>query len=331
MNNKQAYDYSIDFIKGIAALSVILLHNMPNKHIVSIAWIGQAVPLFLLITSYLTYSSFERGKTISQYFSIGSFKALFKRVMLPFFVVTVIQLLIFIFVLKDYSICNELFSKAGIGKGSYYPWLHLQAWFFLPFIILLLDKVSIKKSLTIIIVTCIILEFLSCYFNINDNIYRLLFYRYLLVIYLGCLAKKLSMKINITLIVLAAISLFFSLLETYTQIDFKPFFIDQWKGYHWITSFYPLFVFILLRNIYNKASNLSISHFFVRMGKYSYEIFLCQMFVYSFIQYDSFDFIAGATIGRLIFIVSTIFLSIAPIFLYKELIKPKLFKVDNLN
>lgn len=57
--DKRERDYSIDFVKGVAILFVILLHNMPNESIYSIAYIGQAVPLFLLVSSYLTYGGFS--------------------------------------------------------------------------------------------------------------------------------------------------------------------------------------------------------------------------------------------------------------------------------
>ena len=66
--DKRERDYSIDFVKGVAILFVILLHNMPNESIYSIAYIGQAVPLFLLVSSYLTYGGFQR-KGFNGYFS----------------------------------------------------------------------------------------------------------------------------------------------------------------------------------------------------------------------------------------------------------------------
>ena len=65
--DKRERDYSIDFVKGVAILFVILLHNMPNESIYSIAYIGQAVPLFLLVSSYLTYGGFQR-KGFNGYF-----------------------------------------------------------------------------------------------------------------------------------------------------------------------------------------------------------------------------------------------------------------------
>ena len=66
--DKRERDYSIDFVKGVAILFVILLHNMPNESIYSIAYIGQAGPLFLLVSSYLTYGGFQR-KGFNGYFS----------------------------------------------------------------------------------------------------------------------------------------------------------------------------------------------------------------------------------------------------------------------
>lgn len=66
--DRRERDYSIDFVKGVAILFVILLHNMPNESIYSIAYIGQAVPLFLLVSSYLTYGGFQR-KGFNGYFS----------------------------------------------------------------------------------------------------------------------------------------------------------------------------------------------------------------------------------------------------------------------
>ena len=82
--DKRERDYSIDFVKGVAILFVILLHNMPNESIYSIAYIGQAVPLFLLVSSYLTYGGFQR-KGFNGYFSARNVKKMLDRVFLPFF------------------------------------------------------------------------------------------------------------------------------------------------------------------------------------------------------------------------------------------------------
>ena len=112
---------SIDFIKGVAIMSVLLLHNnipVPFK----IAWIGQAVPLFLLITASLTYSSFQSGKTLQTYYSLNTFSKMLKRIFLPFFFVVLAQCAISFFLLDNFSLFSTI-SGGGMGRGSYYPWI----------------------------------------------------------------------------------------------------------------------------------------------------------------------------------------------------------------
>ena len=92
--DRRERDYSIDFVKGVAILFVILLHNMPNESIYSIAYIGQAVPLFLLVSSYLTYGGFQR-KGFNGYFSARNVKKMLDRVSLPFFLLIFSQCAIF--------------------------------------------------------------------------------------------------------------------------------------------------------------------------------------------------------------------------------------------
>lgn len=77
--DRRERDYSIDFVKGVAILFVILLHNMPNESIYSIAYIGQAVPLFLLVSSYLTYGGFQR-KGFNGYFSASEMIPIRKQI-----------------------------------------------------------------------------------------------------------------------------------------------------------------------------------------------------------------------------------------------------------
>lgn len=317
-------NYSIDFVRGIAIFSVIFLHNLPTFHVVSIAHIGQAVPLFLLITAYLSYLSFEKGKTVEAYYAPKAIKKMLKRIVLPFLIVTIIQYFLLAFLNREMPI-NTVISNGGIGPGSYYPWLYLQTWLFLPLIIFITKYKSIGFSSAIILLICIFLEWLSCYTNIDPLLYRLLFYRYLFVIYLGCLLKKENWEINKIIGGLAIISLLFSLVEVYSAIDFEPFFTSQWKGYHWITSFYPLFLFLLGCKVYSKIEKTKIAAFFVKLGNYTYEIFLCQMFVYSIFSKDYLSFIDNYYLEFLIYIAATTVLSRLPILLYKQF-KAKLFK-----
>ncbi len=324
MSQTIARDNSIDFIKGIAILSVIFTHNMPNLHIGAIVWIGQAVPLFLLVSSYLTYKSFSRGKTAESYYT--TFPKMFKRIFVPFFVITIIQYIIYSFIeLKpDFSLAYVI-QTGGIGPGAYYPWLYLQCWLLMPLIIYITDKLSVSASFILFLGISILLEIGSSLGDIDASLYRLLIYRYLFLLYLGCLLAKNVIKLNFILIIGAFISLIFSLLEKYTSTSFEPLFVNLWRGYHWITAFYPVLLFIIIVRFYRKFKEEFYSNWIVLLGNYSYEIFLCQMFVYSITPKEVFIEMINPNIGYILYIIFTTIFSIVPILIYKLKLKKLIF------
>lgn len=319
-----ARDLSIDFIKGIAALFVVLLHNMPNKDILSIAYLGQAVPLFILVSAYLTYGSCRNKEKNALYFSVRSTGKMLNRVFKPFLIVTLIQYLLY-YLIKGRVNWTELFTQGGFGPGCYYPWIYLQCWLILPLVVFITDRISTLKSGSFFIVICILSEVASAVCQINDNAYRLLFYRYLFLLYLGCLIAKRVIKLNKTICILSFGSLALSLLEIYTNIHFSPFWVDAWQGYHWSSYFYSIFVFLLLIRIYERIQSTSIASFFVQLGNYSYEIFLAQMFVYSMIGIKRFDFIGNVYLTHIAYILCTTTLSILPVYVYKVYLKPFMY------
>ena len=96
--DKRERDYSIDFVKGVAILFVILLHNMPNESIYSIAYIGSGCS-FIFIGVILFDLWWFSAKKVSTVISLlVNVKKMLDRVFLPFF------LLIF------FSMCNLLSS-----------------------------------------------------------------------------------------------------------------------------------------------------------------------------------------------------------------------------
>ena len=311
----QKRDNSIDFIKGVAILSVIFLHNTLANKLFQIAWIGQAVPLFLLVTAYLTYGSFENGKTVTTYYSYQSTGKMIKRIFIPFLIVTLFQCVIYYLFSSHFS-WYSVIRSGGIGPGSYYPWLYLQCWIILPFIIYVTDKISIYKSILLFIGISVVLELMSSVLSISPSIYRLLIFRYLFLIYLGCTVRKLNAKMNFKWIILAVVGLLFAGYEIYLNADLRPWFYNQWKGYHWITASYAVFIFIFIRKIYN-----TIQYALSFLGKNSWEIFLCQMFVFSFFSKRFLSFIGNPYIETITFILLTTILSISPILIYKICLK----------
>lgn len=213
-----AQDTHIDWIdgaKGVAIVAVVLLHSLPCLREMGWMWhIGQAVPVFLFITAYLISMRFE---SLRMYFQWERFAKMLKKVFVPFVVVLLIQLVCSALIGRLPSL-KTVVKCGGIGPGSYYVWLYLQAWVIIPFIVILVRKLPIWVSMLIMLVVSIIAEFafvpLQGIEHI-DEFYRLLPVRYLMVLYLGCIWPLLKDKQRYILYGLAGLSALLILNDVY--------------------------------------------------------------------------------------------------------------------
>ena len=135
-------DY-IDFVKGIAAISVILLHTLPESVLYrsfAVYHIWQAVPVFLFISFYLGFRNLEKKEdVIKGYYSNDRFKKIFLRIWLPLLLLAVLEAALFI-VVGDKSRAIGSILCYNNGPGSYYVWCYMQIWLLIPLIYLLLSR-----------------------------------------------------------------------------------------------------------------------------------------------------------------------------------------------
>lgn len=78
---------------------------------------------------------------------------------------------------------------------------------------------------------------------------------------------------------------------------------------------------LLLVKLYNYIMKSRLSVFFVKLGNYSYEVFLFQMLVFSLISEKRFFFIENEVFRNIVYVLTTIVFSIVPVLVYKEYIK----------
>ena len=205
----------IDGAKGVAIVAVVLLHCLPCLREMGWMWhIGQTVPVFLFITAYLISMRFE---SLRMYFQWERFAKMLKKVFVPFVVVLLIQLVCYALIGRLPSL-KTVVKCGGIGPGSYYIWLYLQVWVIIPFIVILVRKLSIWVSMLIMLVVSIIAEF--AFVPLQDRqymgeLYRLLPIRYLMVLYLGCIWPLLKDKQRYILYGLAGLSALLILKDVY--------------------------------------------------------------------------------------------------------------------
>lgn len=274
----------IDGAKGVAIVAVVLLHSLPCLREIGWIWhIGQAVPVFLFITAYLISMRFESLQTYFQWERIAK---MLKKVFVPFVFVLLIQLVCLALIDRLPSL-KTIVKTGGIGPGSYYVWLYLQAWVIIPFMVMLVRKLPIWVSMLIMLVVSIIAEYVFVPLESIEYIgelYRLLPIRYLMVLYLGCIWPLLKDKQRYILYGLAGVSAFLMLKDLYLADN--VLFVNimgggklvpsYWEGYHWYTAFYVVLPITLLER-------LQYADVWKSAGKYSWQLFLLQMMCLGFI------------------------------------------------
>lgn len=132
----------LDFIKGVAAISVVLLHALPKEALLnSFAYvhIWQAVPLFVFVSFYLIFRKLDTGIRLNDYYSKKSIGKVVKKVIVPFLIVQVIFVIIN-YLTSGLSGIKWMVLRGGDGRGSYYPYIYCQIWLFAPLFYLLLHQ-----------------------------------------------------------------------------------------------------------------------------------------------------------------------------------------------
>lgn len=315
MNQRNLF---LDFLKGVAIICVIFIHNLPDavlSETKSFFHIGQAVPIFMVTSGYLGYAKYSKSTKID---TVDQFSKLIKRVLIPFWIVLGIQI-IFKLGMNNLNL-KSLFEKGGIGPGSYYPYVFIQCSLVLPVIIAIVNRC--KKtivSVSIMIIISALLNAVLTWFDVSEPMYRLLAVRYIFYIYLGCMWKKEGVKSKSILFALTLISAIFVYLQRYEHLNFEPFIYNDWRGYNYLGAFYTLGVIYMLNQFYELPIANKFKSALVLIGSYSYEIFLTQMFIFSFIKIRMFTEIDSMLWRQIIYISLTFFFSIVPIMVWHHI------------
>ena len=181
---------------------------------------------------------------------------------------------------------KAILKSGGVGPGSYYVWLYMLTWVIVPFVVLMVRKVPMWVSMSIMLLIAIGAEYIFVFLqNIEhiDALYRLLPIRYLMVIYLGCIWPLVESRQKYILFALACVSGLLMYVDLYVldNVLLANVFMgggivpSYWNGYHWYSAFYVILPIIFLEKLkYTDALK--------QAGKYSWYIFLLQMMCFGF-------------------------------------------------
>lgn len=277
-SNKPLHIDWIDGAKGVAIISVFLLHSMPCLR--ETGWmlhIGQAVPVFLFLTAYLTSIRYE---SLENYYTQKRFLNIVRRILVPALVVLAVQILV-CQISGHWWSWKSVIKAGGMGPGSYYVWLYLQTWLILPLVIEFVKRVPVWCSFSVSLICAAFCEYAFVplqHLELAEQVYRLLPVRYLMVLYMVCVWPMLKEKQQLGFYILATISGLLMLVDVYGRGSIQEYFVPSWwEGHHWFTALYVLIPIALMQRI-------PYSAFLQVAGKYSWQLFLLQMLCFGFLS-----------------------------------------------
>ena len=274
----------IDFLKGICIIFVIVTHYawLTNERKIALFpfWVDMAVPIFMIISGYVYSKSFVRNgiSTFEGAYHPQNIYSKLIRYTIPYAVIFVFQIVLGIINGADYSILQiiKLFFVGGQGPGSYYYPIMVQFVFLFPVIFMLVAKKQFKGVLFCAALT-ITFEISKWAYGMGEETYRLLIFRYIFLIAVGCYIVTLNKnhKQNVPFNILLCIgSIMFTVLTYYGT--YKPIFLAYWTSTCIIACLFivPIMIFLLLRCSFGfPPINF--------LGKASFHIFLIQMLYYN--------------------------------------------------
>lgn len=321
---KEGYDPQIDFIKGLCILFVIWTHCMNRGELGTILfpyWGDTAVPIFIIIQVFHYY---KKGVSVRW----PSIPKLWKRIMRPYIIMVAIMFIVQF--LMYYDMTDGTFSPTLYwgkrGPGSYYIFIYLEMAFVIPLFAPLFRKLSTKWLLVIFLILSQLVELLCSLTQCPDNIYRVVFFRYIFLIFIGYLLATEGLELNKLTITAGIFSVLFIYLFAYKGYNMEPFFcthLSLWPLCHWICYIYIAFLFLaFLKYIYSKlVTHHKVLTYIVKIGKYSYEIYLFQIFYYATISIyvgQSLSLIRYYPIQRILYILVSTAICIVPIVYLKS-------------
>lgn len=232
-----------------------------------------AVPIFIVISGYMPSHSIANSCSIKLYYSKKLKKNILK-VIIPYLFVIFIEFFWFV-IFKDIMSTRYFFTQllkgGAIGPGGYYTIIYLQLLVLFPFLFWFYHMAP-KAAILGGAVISVLLEVLCNHF-VSDEVYRLLFVRYLPFALGGIILF--DKHYNVKKIQLySIISLLFIYLLTYT--GYTPHIFRRWSSSTLPTVPYALLLTLLFIT-YMPKMGYFLDRLLSEIGKSTYYIFLVQM------------------------------------------------------
>lgn len=151
-NNEHSRYHSVDFIKGICIIFIVITHcnfnDIERLKFLFPFWIDMAVPVFMVLSGFVYGKSFQR-KHISSLDDAYSWDYIIGKIIrytIPFALVFGIELLLSVINNQGINIFQIGFDYlcGGYGPGSYYYPVMIQFVFLAPVFFIIVDRHGLK-------------------------------------------------------------------------------------------------------------------------------------------------------------------------------------------
>lgn len=282
---------NIDFFKGICALLVIFTHYgwTQSERLWQLHpfWVDIAVPMFMAFSGYVAALAFERRKieTFEQAYEIKYLINRAIRYTVPFIIAFIGEEMILVLGGHGHGLHTIwVFLNGGFGPGSYYWPCMVQFIFLFPVVYFLIKKYGVRGFILCGIIN-LVYEVCKWAYGMNEDFYRMICLRYILVIAFGCLLSQTSFRFSrITGGVFCVLGLTYIILFEYVELT--PVITRYWTN----TSMFACLFFLPIIQFAVDAKSIYFTPIEI-LGKASYHIFLTQMVYYNWAlhMYDRID------------------------------------------
>lgn len=316
-------DNSIDIIKALAIISVIILHSLSvqsRNDILGPLHVYQAVPIFMILVGYNNTTSYinKNINTWNECYKFTNIAGKLERIVRPFIFIWLLEMII-IFTRKVPITWKELlktFIKGGFGPGSYFIVIMIEVIFIFP----LFYKLALRNKNLLLLLTFIINVIFEIYVfktGIGNELYKVIFIRFLFAIGLG-IYLALGKPNKFLLVIGTIFSLAYIISVHY--YGFTPPVQLDWESQNVYSFFWPLALVIVSMKIFPKSSTTKFGEFLCTIGKASFNIFLIQK-VYFWLLSDLFKIDSTIFIKSLLNICICTFIGVIFYFIEHDILK----------
>jgi len=280
--------WNFDYLKFFGILSVILTHSDftddQREMFLFPYTIDMAVPIFMIITGYMSSLSIEKRQieSMRQYFTSGIVLKKIQAVLLPFVFAYVLEVFIYA-VFLDVSINKyfllELLKYDNMGPGSYYTPILIQVFLLFPIIYFFYINRPVITSI-VVVATEVLFEVYKTSSDMQIETYRIICIRYIVCMLLGIILYNNRECLRGKKFYLIAIpSIAFIYVVSYTE--YEPCVFDRWINTAMPTNLWAFVLVLLAINYFKQFPNM-LHKVVTKIGRGTYYIFLTQMVWFSF-------------------------------------------------